>query len=174
MPQFLRTRRARRLAVAGTLAALAFSLLAAVLPQSASAATCYGTGCQNRDPQLTGCSAGAYTLNSATIYEPLVHDEGFGDYAAVGRVDLRFSPTCGTKWARITTYVTDGFGNPFHVYVEARYMATGTRYIEYGYYYVAWTNMMFAPQLGSPGQRVCVWGMINIYGSSYQSAQVCG
>lgn len=58
----------------------------------ASAAGCYGDYCSGKDPEQTGCSADAYTTASARIP---------GTYAYV---DLRWSPSCKTNWARANWY----------------------------------------------------------------------
>jgi hypothetical protein len=51
-------------------------------------ALCSGSGCNNTDPQTTGCSADAATVKTK--------------YPASGlaRVELRFSDACQTRWAR--------------------------------------------------------------------------
>ncbi|WBB77252.1 DUF2690 domain-containing protein [Micromonospora sp. WMMD882] len=50
-------------------------------------AGCYGDWCSGQDPEAMGCSAGAYTVASAWA----------GSYL----VELRWSPSCQTNWARI-------------------------------------------------------------------------
>lgn len=54
------------------------------------------SGCDGQDPQTTGCASGAITLVTAFILN------SFGD--AIGQVELRYSPHCGTNWARTTSY----------------------------------------------------------------------
>jgi hypothetical protein len=57
-------------------------------------ATCSGAGCDNRDPDATGCSAGSRNASGpdAVVNTPW------------GIVELRFSPTCQTNWVRVRNY----------------------------------------------------------------------
>ncbi len=105
---------------AGLTAAVAVALTAAGLTagQPAWAASCHGSGCTGQDPQATGCSSGATTIASAS------------DPGGTLVVQVRYSATCGTYWARsIVNYPSDpghneailyGFTrNPgFHSYTE--------------------------------------------------------
>ncbi len=52
---------------------------------------CSGSGCNGLNPATTGCSAGAYTVQTAVFSN--------------SRVELRYSPTCGTNWGRVTSTV---------------------------------------------------------------------
>ncbi|WP_158264072.1 DUF2690 domain-containing protein [Amycolatopsis sp. CA-126428] len=56
---------------------------------AANAATCSGFGCTYQDPQLSGCSADAITV---------VH---YQLPAVAQRLELRWSPSCKTNWARM-------------------------------------------------------------------------
>ncbi|QKV73983.1 DUF2690 domain-containing protein [Amycolatopsis sp. Hca4] len=56
---------------------------------TAGAATCSGFGCTYQDPQLSGCSADAVTV--AHYQLP----------AVAQRLELRWSPSCQTNWARM-------------------------------------------------------------------------
>ena len=88
--------RGRRTGAALAAAAVAAGLLTLTGPvSSASAASCYGSGCTNRDPQATGCSADAYTVDSAPA-----PDRDFG------KGDLRYSPSCGAYWIRAVSWST--------------------------------------------------------------------
>lgn len=62
-----------------------------------AAVTCTGSGCDGTNPETTGCAASAITAEFANIYYQGV---------IVGTVELRYSTTCRTAWARIysTTY----------------------------------------------------------------------
>ncbi|MEQ0557920.1 DUF2690 domain-containing protein [Amycolatopsis sp. NEAU-NG30] len=60
---------------------------ATVAPQKLAAA-CVHSGCQGLDPQSTGCSASASTIESFTAY--------WGDL-----VEIRHSYDCGAYWARV-------------------------------------------------------------------------
>ena len=53
--------------------------------------TCSGNGCNGLNPVTTGCSADAYTVQTAVFSNSFV--------------ELRYSPTCGTNWGRVTSRV---------------------------------------------------------------------
>ncbi|GAA3146952.1 hypothetical protein GCM10020255_025260 [Rhodococcus baikonurensis] len=57
---------------------------------SASAASCYGDYCSGVDPLSSGCANDAYTVATGYVY-------GSGGSAWV---EIRWSPTCQTNWAR--------------------------------------------------------------------------
>ena len=59
--------------------------------------TCSGYNCDGQDPITTGCYADAYTAEYAYIYD----EHG----SPIGEVDLRFSPTCGTNWTYVKSYI---------------------------------------------------------------------
>lgn len=54
---------------------------------------CSEHGCTGQDPDKTGCSYGAYTLWESNVYRSQL---------IIGLIELRWSPTCKTKWARLT------------------------------------------------------------------------
>ena len=56
--------------------------------------SCYGDYCSGQDPAATGCDRDAVTVASLPI------DTG------AGQLDLRWSPTCQTNWARWQQYPT--------------------------------------------------------------------
>jgi hypothetical protein len=59
-----------------------------------SAVDCTGTGCNGKDPEDTGCSQDAATVASQTVtFSP-------GTQATSILMELRWSPTCKTNWAR--------------------------------------------------------------------------
>jgi hypothetical protein len=93
---------------------MGLSMLAAlVVPVStALAVTCSGSGCNNTSPQTTGCSAGAVTKKSATIYDD------FQTTKVIGKVELRYSPTCKTFWSRVTVLAPVDWG-AYHVWETA-------------------------------------------------------
>ncbi len=83
----------RRLAMAGITSLIVASSLAVGVP-SALAARCSGYGCDGKDPIAMGCAGGARTVRSAPIL-------GVGNNT-VGKVELRWSESCGTNWAKVT------------------------------------------------------------------------
>ncbi|NYI06602.1 DUF2690 domain-containing protein [Allostreptomyces psammosilenae] len=56
--------------------------------ESSAAASCSGSACDGRNPVAEGCDAGSYVL-----------DAGYAE--ADGVVELRYSPACGTTYARV-------------------------------------------------------------------------
>ncbi|WP_176741274.1 DUF2690 domain-containing protein [Streptomyces sp. LUP30] len=77
-----------RLVTLGLAAALSTGVTSLAAP-SASAATCSGSGCTYQDPQASGCSADAVTV--AHYQLPAVQQQ----------LELRWSPSCHTNWARM-------------------------------------------------------------------------
>ncbi|MEU0375372.1 DUF2690 domain-containing protein [Streptomyces sp. NPDC006283] len=55
--------------------------------QAAPTAGCHGSGCRGLDPNQAGCSADAYTVARVNTL--------------AGTVQLRYSPSCRSNWARI-------------------------------------------------------------------------
>jgi hypothetical protein len=64
----------------------------------ALAASCSDASCEGLDPAATGCSADAYVAASATLYRQ-------SDNAAVGTLQLKYSPTCGTNWIKVISNI---------------------------------------------------------------------
>lgn len=62
----------------------------------ANAVSCYGDYCSGKDPQASGCSAGAFTTQS------------WGNN--IFMLEVRWSPNCQTNWTRITMYDTGLIG----------------------------------------------------------------
>jgi hypothetical protein len=103
----------RRLALTAMALALTAGLMAA-LPSQAMAATSTaiphvvpmlsGTGYDGTDPQATGCAASA-ELAPGTIVQPIFHGT-----TKVGTVELRYSTSCHTAWARVY-YVGSYYGS---------------------------------------------------------------
>jgi hypothetical protein len=130
-------------------------------PQSASAASCSGTGCNGKDPGETQCNdASSYTVRSTTMTF-----EG-GRVRFTARLELRYSPTCGTNWAKATITSANTSSLP-SLTVELRdtadYGLSGTRWSVVGNY--VYGNMWYAPTtpikacgyiaFGGPGPWVC-------------------
>ena len=68
-----------------------FALIGGGAPASAAALSR-----DNTDPAVTGCSSGAYSLTFASV-TPTKTTGG-----SVGTIELRWSPSCQTGWARFT------------------------------------------------------------------------
>ena len=65
-------------------------------------ATCFQNGCNGLDPATTPCASDAVTVQTKSIYANKA-----GQSTNVGYVQLRWSGSCQTNWARVTR--TDGF-----------------------------------------------------------------
>lgn len=111
--------------------ALAIALIMAVAAP-ASAASCYGDYCSGRDPQATGCSADAYTVAHSRIP------------GTSANVELRWSPSCKTNWARTTWHGSDL--NSLRAvqcptgYTQAGVVGDNGTYV--------WTRQIYSPRMG--------------------------
>ncbi|MBL8159391.1 DUF2690 domain-containing protein [Candidatus Saccharibacteria bacterium] len=98
------------------LAVLAAIAVMPLMSATAQAAGCYGDWCSGKDPAATGCARDAVTVASV----PLTYASGSlsagpgvvsgsvdigGD--VYGELELRWSPTCKTNWARMRTWRTN-------------------------------------------------------------------
>lgn len=103
--------------------------------------SCSGNGCNGQDPQGTGCSSGGQSVPNGQVNS--VFDQ---DGVLLFTLELRWSPTCQTNWARINnsngaqlqatiTRTSDGLQYCFPQLCGATSGATG----------VQWTPMVFAP-----------------------------
>ncbi|WP_433531877.1 DUF2690 domain-containing protein [Micromonospora sp. CA-263727] len=149
-------RNARRLAGVAAASALAASMLVAT---PASAATCSGHGCDGTDPANTGCSSGA---QNAT-YNPAYIMQGSTTLAVV---ELRWSPSCGTNWGRISNRVSPNNTVRVYVYRSSPY-ATTTKYGGTGTQY-------YGDQLYGLNMTVCAVGeVVTSSGATYTSTALC-
>lgn len=114
--------------------------------EPAVAATCWGDWCSGLDPQATGCSSDAYTVAHALIP------------GTTSKIELRWSPTCKTEWARVPA----SWGTSYPNNLRAVQPATG--YSQIGVVAsngtFAWTRQIYSPSLcvyaawvGPPGNR---------------------
>jgi hypothetical protein len=100
---------------------------------SALAVGCYGDYCSGRDPEATGCSADAFTI---------ANDDFFANNHQLDFIELRWSPTCKTEWARVRS----DYGRSFNW----MRVVQSTGYTQWtignnGTY--AWTAMIYSPRL---------------------------
>lgn len=84
-----RPRRTARIGWALTASCLAVAAAVVAPAGQASAAVCDGVSCNGLDPNQAGCAADAIEA------VPYVVDHGIA-------LELRYSPSCRAKWARIT------------------------------------------------------------------------
>ncbi len=89
----------RKTRVASVLAVLLLAIAGSVViaPTAQAAVTCYGDYCSGKDPMSTRCSDGAYTVAYTQVYFKRALTNAT-PYA--GLLELRWSPTCKTNWAR--------------------------------------------------------------------------
>jgi Protein of unknown function (DUF2690) len=77
----------RRCGVVAATAAVVCGSWAVAAPR-AMAVSCWGDWCSGQDPMTSGCAADAETLAAVDADQ------------SAGRLELRWSPTCKTAWAR--------------------------------------------------------------------------
>jgi len=110
-----------------------------VAPAQASVG-CYGDYCSGRDPMETGCANDAYTVASASIY-----GTGGTQY-----VDIRWSPTCKTNWAR-ANFVTSNIKSVQETgYTQGYSTNNGVN---------SWSRMIYSPALCVKGVIWGSWGV---------------
>ena len=90
--------------------------------------SCSGNGCNGLNPATTGCSADAYTVQTA------VFNNSF--------VELRYSPTCGTNWGRVISRVGATF---LTVTIQRNDNLSYT--FSGGNFTYAWVAMVYAPNV---------------------------
>jgi hypothetical protein len=98
--------------------------------------TCSGNGCNGLDPEQTGCAADAYTVKVS----------GGTVSFRTGYVELRYSPTCGTNWARVISTV----GN-VQLTASIRRTNDGLFYFAVGSGTRLWSPMVYAPNVKAKG-----------------------
>ena len=99
-----------------------------IAPTPAFAVSCYGDYCSGQDPLSTGCSADAYTVHTASVY---------GTNGA-STVEIRWSPTCKTNWARVNWVTTNVKAVQQTGYTQGYSSNNGT---------TAWSKMIYSPTL---------------------------
>lgn len=112
----------------------------------AQAVTCYGDACSGRDPQATGCAAGAYTATSW----------GNGSFL----LETRYSPACKTNWARLTMY-NNGNCSPSGTlsaiqdtgYTRSKYVGSACSAS-----FTQWSEMIYSPVRLVRSQFATPWG----------------
>ena len=102
----------------------------------AASVSCYGDYCSGQDPVATGCAADAVTF-------------AWKDLSGA-RLDLRWSPTCKTEWARWQQYPvgikSDTLWELSAVqdtgYTQSKSYDTSP---DYGTTWTTWTHMIYSP-----------------------------
>lgn len=96
--------------VRGLVVAAAIAMTSVVVPAtSAHAASCSGTECDGQWPDVAGCSGDAYTPSGMAV--PIKHGT-----ATTGWIELRYSPSCRTAWARVQSYYWGGVGEQAYIH----------------------------------------------------------
>jgi ABC-type transport system substrate-binding protein len=90
--------------------------------------TCSANGCNGLNPATTGCSADAYTVQTATFSNSFVQ--------------LRYSPTCGTNWGRVISRVG---ATSLVITIQRNDNLTYT--FSGGNFTFAWVAMVYAPNV---------------------------
>lgn len=80
---------------------LVLGFLCAGTTAASAAPSCSGYGCDGQWPDQTGCAATASTPRGVTIYDGII---------SIGRIELRYSSSCRTVWARIISWQHGGVG----------------------------------------------------------------
>lgn len=90
--------------------------------------SCSGNGCNGLNPATTGCSADAYTVQTAVFSNSFV--------------ELRYSPTCGTNWGRVISRVG---ATTLTVTIQRNDNLSYT--FSGGNFTYAWVAMVYAPNV---------------------------
>ena len=116
---------------------------ALTLAPPASAASCYGHYCSNRDPAATGCSGGAWTQTAVdTYWRPYFGGGIITSDVYAGRLELRGSNTCGsTQWARFTPQDRMSY----EIWVEQPETGYVTDWQKAGPWQSSWSNQIYSP-----------------------------
>jgi hypothetical protein len=139
-----------KLAAVAALTLLLTTTATAMSAQPALAASCSGTGCNGQDPGATGC-ADSNTTNARTL---TVHYYASANFWADMTVYLRWSPTCGTNWAKavVTSSNPSNWGyqmavelkDQYYNYVDGTYTGLANTRAIYGDMHYAPTTPMRA------------------------------
>lgn len=130
---------------------------------TALAVTCSGFGCDHVSPVTSLCNdSSTVTKRSALIY-------WHGDITSpIGKVELRYSPLCGTVWSRNT--VTDPTFDPYYstVTVWRKLVIPSGTYYAYDEKidYISagaqnWSHMLYLPPSSSDGYSAAACGRLD-------------
>lgn len=115
---------------------------AVAIPSTAGAVSCYGDYCSGQDPMATGCA------NDASVTD-FVNGDNL-------RLELRWSQTCKTNWARVIVY--PGWLAPFDLWAEQdtgyKQSSGGGGGMRYSTATPIWSRMIYSPNR-------CVWARVN-------------
>jgi len=106
-----------------------------------AAATCSGTGCDNKDPVNTGCASSGSSVASKDT--------------AKGRFHLYYSSVCKTNWIRVGNYA-GGSGRPDNKLQLTVWDAPRNKYVDF--FASSSAGVHYGNMVYSPGNN-CSWGM---------------
>lgn len=155
------TRTRRRLATAAAIATVSLSGIAGMTTARASApplqhqqkvaVSCYGDYCSGQDPQSTGCANDAYTTAATNL--------------SGAQLQVRWSPTCRTNWARLVVYPTNGCVSSGNLvarqdtgYIQSKWLGAVICYVSVTQTW--WTPMIYSPVhlvRGEIGSSTTAW-----------------
>ncbi|MEO3810734.1 DUF2690 domain-containing protein [Sphaerisporangium sp. B11E5] len=124
------------------------------------AAGCSGTGCNGKDPIAMGCA-------DSRAYDVYTREINYGgtNLSATMRVILRYSPTCGTNWAKVEVTRSNPSNYSFQIALtlqDSGYnTVSGTSHGTVGR--SGYGNMYYAP---TTPMRAC--GVLSTFGGGYQ------
>ena len=134
----MRTFKKRLAVIISALALTGSGVLMSANP--ASAASCWGDSCSNKDPQATGCTAGSWTQTAVDVWAKTVFG-GTPRYA--GRLELRGSNACGSvQWGRFTPVYG---GYTYKVRAEQPETGYNTDWQNGAEWQTAWSNQIHSP-----------------------------
>lgn len=134
---------------AGLVVVLA-ALLLALFAGPANAEGCYGDWCSGKDPAATGCAKDASTVAYVHVhYQTTANLFRQNEYA--GLLELRWSPSCQTNWARFSPQ------DSFEYKAGAVQPMTGydSGWTEASPWETEWSKQIYSP-------RECVYALVEI------------
>ena len=140
--------------------------LSVVHGNSTGSESCYfnpGAGnCNGTDPNTVDCSLDAYTVGN--VQTPII-----ANGLDIGYLELRYSPHCGTNWAR-TTITDAAFVSP--LYVRDTYVAGGAGRADDHFND---QSIRYSAQVYAPATQECAYVTITMGLSTIAQAQgACG
>lgn len=93
-------------------------VLVAVAPAvfASGGPSCWGAGCKGKNPQVQGCNADAYTVDSRSNSHQIV--------------ELRYSPACHAWWSRVKSKLN--FSNILYTRAGIKNHVSATRVVNWG------------------------------------------
>lgn len=117
--------------------------------QSASNVTCWGDWCSGQDPHATHCDADAVTIASVTATAG--NTQLSDDTNRKGTLEVRYSPTCKTKWSRLSL-TRDADYAELVIHQDDQY--TQSKFLKFFLTTYAKTGVFYTPMIYSVNHRV--------------------